>query len=738
VNRSSSANDDNRVTEIEPKVGDRVLSVHPASMAIMYLAVILSTVPFGSTVGHMIAYFPSASIALVLLAGFFWFKKIEPTPFMKKMSWVVQFPLIMCLAFLLMVGFTISGNPQNHFGLLPLAAFCCNMLSFMVLTKPAPSRMGFMGGCVTVLLLIQVAVKQTLLDSIAAALVFFLVWCSMASRHATSPQNPRDNLGFFKTLVMSVKRTGLVLCVSLPMMIAFFLLFPRLPLGAVQEERPSQSSGSTGLSNSLTLGSITELKSSQEPAFRAIFKGDFPTEPSLYWRSIVLDKLKGQTWLSSTQMSGAFAVPRTTEEADKDGKKPEPPLSIQKSRGTAMPYGEIIDPNNRGQQIAVLDGTENNVVVSFNNNSVALAPYVDGTYSLRPTIKALRQGVVKVHAIGAVAYTRPEWSTLRPDNLGEFTDLPANFNPKTQAFGKQLRSKLDKPESVIDEVMSMIRRENFRYTLKPPALGQQAIDDFFFKERAGFCEHYASTFVVLMRSAGIPARLVTGYLSGPVKNGEIAVSQADAHAWAEVWLDGKGWVRQDPTASIDPSRVDPDATNARLESTPSGFLGFLNVTWRKNATQAEMFWRNTMLEFDSGTQSKIFSEMGVSKFGTPLLAAAAMLLMAGVAVAWQYLGDRWLRRIGRFGKRGLSDLLERSCARAGIERPAGTSWREVLALSERRLSKADWQELKALVEAHEQITYGAQGSDASAVKELSRRIRRFRPRAIGLASKMPR
>ena len=164
-------------------------------------------------------------------------------------------------------------------------------------------------------------------------------------------------------------------------------------------------------------------------------------------------------------------------------------------------------------------------------------------------------------------------ANAQPESLARWLELPAGFNPRTLALARQLRQAAPHADgaALSQQVLDKFRREAFSYTLQPPLGGRNLVDDFLFASRAGFCEHYASAYVVLMRAMGVPARVVTGYQGGernPV-DGYLAVRQSDAHAWAEIWLPGRGWRRVDPTAAVAPERVSRNL--ARALPAPAGF-----------------------------------------------------------------------------------------------------------------------------------------------------------------------
>ncbi|RTK99023.1 MAG: transglutaminase domain-containing protein, partial [Neisseriaceae bacterium] len=149
-------------------------------------------------------------------------------------------------------------------------------------------------------------------------------------------------------------------------------------------------------------------------------------------------------------------------------------------------------------------------------------------------------------------------------DLQQALRLPSGYNPRARQLAQQWRTNSRTPGEVVDHALRYFNRQQFFYTLQPPLLGSDSVDDFLFNSRRGFCEHYASSFVFLMRAAGVPARVVTGYMGGELNpvGGYLIVRQSDAHAWAEVWLGNAGWQRVDPTAAVAPARVQQDLASA--------------------------------------------------------------------------------------------------------------------------------------------------------------------------------
>ncbi|MGE5651032.1 MAG: DUF4129 domain-containing transglutaminase family protein, partial [Bacillota bacterium] len=215
------------------------------------------------------------------------------------------------------------------------------------------------------------------------------------------------------------------------------------------------------------------------------------------------------------------------------------------------------------------------------------------------------------------------------------------FNPRTQALAAQLRSQADNNEEIIHAALRLFREQGFRYTLEPPPLGRHAVDEFLFSTRAGFCEHYSGAFVVLMRASGIPARVVTGYQGGEINpaDGFLTVRQSDAHAWAEVWLDRRGWVRVDPTAAVSPDRVERNLASViprrafggliTLDGSRSAWIARLRQNWEA-VTNA---WNQWVLNYTPEKQRNFFRALGFDKVDWRTMAIVMLAVGAAVMAA---------------------------------------------------------------------------------------------------------
>ena len=423
-----------------------------------------------------------------------------------------------------------------------------------------------------------------------------------------------------------------------PLAVALFLFFPRVP-GAFWAV-PHSSVARTGLSDTMTPGSITELTTSYDVAFRARFQGAAPPPEERYWRGPVLHEFDGYTW----------------------------------RRGPGGPYRmqplEYLGPVYRYQ--VSLEPSSQRWWFSLDTANAAPNTRVLFTYDYQ-LIAA--DPVTEVTTYTAASHTRTR-ATGELSGLGRIreTALPHGRNPQTLDLARKLRADSRSDSAFVAAALELLRTGGFQYSLTPPALGPDSTDDFLFKTRTGFCGHFASAFVALMRAGGLPARVVTGYLGGewnPIGQYFI-VRQSDAHSWAEVWIEGQGWRRVDPTAVVAPERLRrsildllPDAVSA-----PARFVWsrpWLNgVLERWDALNA--WWNDRVVRFSYDDQLRVLERLGFDAPGASQLgwAFASALLVWLSWVAWQ-LGHRPRRirpdRLARAYARLCHKLM-----RAGVER----------------------------------------------------------------------
>ena len=339
-----------------------------------------------------------------------------------------------------------------------------------------------------------------------------------------------------------LRLVGMTLLKALPLAVALFVLFPRItgPLWGMPGE---SRQANTGLSNSMSPGSISRLLESDDVVFRVRFDGRVPEQDRLYWRGPVFGTFSGRTWTALVRRSGEAAT-----------------LNIEVDPRSRTSYEVTLEPHKRDWLFAL--------------EAPAGLPSVEGFKSrLTPEMQLLAAGLITER----LRYTVQSHTEFRLNpqasaaELKPWLELPAGYNPRTLQFAEEMRehvagsnqAALPTDQALVNAVLDHFRRGDYTYTVTPPSLGRHSVDEFLFDTRLGFCEHYASAFVVLMRALGVPARVVTGYQGGELNpvDGFVAVRQSDAHAWAEVWLRGRGWIRVDPTGTVAPLRLERGAAD---------------------------------------------------------------------------------------------------------------------------------------------------------------------------------
>ena len=406
---------------------------------------------------------------------------------------------------------------------------------------------------------------------------------------------------------------------AIPIMLVLFLLFPRLP-GPLWGIPGTNTSARSGLSDTMSPGDITELGLSDEVAFRVEFEGRPPPAHLLYWRGPVLSNFNGRTW--SSDGPGMRGRMNDTVEY----------------LGDPIDYRVMLEPHGR-RWVFALDmpqswSADQGIRMESHYQLVRFPRSIRGRFDYRLT-------------------SFPEYRAkeqLSERQLDYYLRLPEASNPKTQALGRSWASRATHPRDIIDQAFEFFRSDVFYYTLTPPALGAHAADEFLFEAREGFCEHYASAFTVLMRAAGIPARVVTGYQGGELNSTRLGeyfiIRQTDAHAWTELWIEEEGWVRVDPTAAVAPDRIALGLSRTALagDALPGGAFRF--PTWARELVlawdAANTHWKEWVLGYGPELQQTLLRSLG---FAEPhwtklvLVGAIALALLMGTLtlyLAWSY------------------------------------------------------------------------------------------------------
>jgi len=431
-----------------------------------------------------------------------------------------------------------------------------------------------------------------------AAYVVVLIWITTVAMLNIGRR------GEFLPHRIAARTGGRLLLHALPLAVALFVLFPRLP-GPLWAIPGSTSSGATGLSETMSPGDITNLGLSDEIAFRVEFDGQPPRAGALYWRGPSLTNFNGRTW---SMLQGTRRGERVADSTE--------------YRGDPTTYSVMLDPNGRNWAFA-LDMAAR---WSGENNLRMGSDYQLGTFSSAPRSRRIEYTVTSY-----VDYRARE--PLTPNEIEVFRRLPDDSSPRARALAQSWL--VDDPTSttIIARAMDYLRSQPFFYTLTPPALGAQPVDQFLFETREGFCEHYASAMTVLLRAAGLPARVVMGYQGGELNGfgGYYIVRQSDAHAWTEVWLEDEGWVRVDAVAAVAPERV---ALGSTRYGGSRGFIAsaVLGNTWLRQGMLAwdtiNTRWRTWVLGYGPEIQRALLDRFGFG--GLRRMQRSAVLL--GLAV----------------------------------------------------------------------------------------------------------
>ncbi len=427
---------------------------------------------------------------------------------------------------------------------------------------------------------------------------------------------------------------------AIPLTLLLFVLFPRVqgPLWGM----PQDAYASSGLSDSMAPGTLSKLSLSQTVAFRVNFEGGSPPRDQMYWRGPVLWDFDGLTWKNRD------AVIRN-----------KTPQFDQLNR--PVDYTVTLEPHNKNWLFA-LDMPTKVSIANFMTDDFQLRAKAPITARLRYNVHS--QLVYRANADEA------------PSQLNRALMLPPELNPQARKLAAAWRTALSTDDAIISTALTHFNRGNFEYTLEPPLLGLHGVDDFLFASRKGFCEHYASSFVFLMRAAGIPARVVTGYQGGePNELGAYTiVRQSDAHAWAEVWLKDRGWIRVDPTAAVSPARVQSGLSAAIPGSTALPFLARTQLPWltslRFNLDILNHRWNQWVLGYNTERQFAFLTRLGMEDVTWQKM---AINLLIGVALVVALIALVLLRKLHMRQTDAVLALYLRFCkklARAGVSRAA--------------------------------------------------------------------
>lgn len=547
---------------------------------------------------------------------------------------------------------------------------------------------------VTLLLAYFLAVTNFLYSQDVATGAYMLVVMLVTTASLVSLQHPLSEVDARRRLRIA----GVHLAQALPLMLVAYLLFPRLsgPLWGLPKDAHA---GVTGLSESMRTGQISSLSRSNAVAFRVRFAGERPESSEMYWRGPVLDKTDGLNWTR----------------AEEKGRMHWPHEAVR-NRARPVSYTVTLEPTQQDWLFALeLPGKIPD----------------RATFTTRGELKAKRK-IRERMQYEATSYLSFDYPALRRENLLRAAQLPAGYHPRARRLAAEWAAKGRSPDEIVALALQYFREQPFTYTLQPPLLAGDPIDEFLFLTRRGFCEHFASAFTVLMRAAGIPTRVVTGYQGGERNDvGDYwVVRQRDAHAWSEVWLGKRGWVRVDPTAAVAPERVELGVDLALPDSGFDSVFGIassdtLTRWWRQMRFSWDNLnntWNQWVLGYGATRQTAFLANLGVDvrswrDVGTTFLivmfctfaAVAAVLLLRRPGV------DPVRKAYTRFCAR----LASRGVDRLPAEGPRDFAVRAARALPQH----AD--EIEAICAAYENLRYG--DAEPALAGQFSRAVKAFRP-----------
>ncbi|MBB6086089.1 transglutaminase TgpA family protein [Wenzhouxiangella marina] len=490
-----------------------------------------------------------------------------------------------------------------------------------------------------------------------------------------------------------IAHSARLLALSLPVALVLFVLFPRLaqPLWGLPDDALD---GKTGLSETMSPGSIASLYADDSPAFRVVFESGRPPPPQQrYWRGPVLWQFDGTTW---ERAYFSLTPARTAVPID----------------GQSIRYEVQLEPHERRWLLALDYPAQSNFPGSK----------VTADYQL-----VSRQPLTSLTAYDVISNPNFQDSP----ELGQYqrsiaTRLPSDRNPRTVAMAQEWRERYPDDLELIQALLRWFREEPFFYSLETAPLGRHSADEFLFDLRTGYCEYYSSAFAIFLRAAGIPTRVVTGYQGGYWNEGGqyMLVRQSDAHAWNEVWLEGRGWTRFDPTAAVSPSRIQQGSASALDDSR---FL--LDLPWvnelRNRIDRIQHLWNQWVLGFDAQSQLNLLKRLGLPELSSSQIGLLMILVLLAVTLPLSLMLLREARRQSSSPVERAWRHLQRRLGRRGLgihpsEAPLEWAARIACQLPEQR------EEIERIAQEFRRAHYGPNDPQRSErFIEASRRFRLF-------------
>ncbi len=490
-----------------------------------------------------------------------------------------------------------------------------------------------------------------------------------------------------------LRKASLIFIQALPVMLLLFVAMPRL--GQLWHMPSQNQTGVTGFSDRMSPGGFSNLVESNSVAFRVTFEsGPVPAPSQRYWRALVLDEFDGTSWYRAGSWR-SWVTQRAS------ATQPHPSWNMDYvDAGPVQQYSILLEPHRQRWLFNLMAPTR------ARSSGIRLQFTEFGTLSAMTKVGSRSQYTV---------YGYPEYK-YSPAELDGFERraslaLPPRGNMRARQYATELQQKYSEHAEPVEQIMREVLKhfnEQFTYTLQPSAFTENIVDAFLFDTQRGFCEHFSSSFVFLMRAAGIPARVVVGYQGGdfnPVEN-YLIVRQRDAHAWAEIWMEGEGWLRVDPTAAVAPSRIErglnqalPSAEAALVGGGEIGVLNWLQLrldAWSYN-------WHRWVLSYDESAQNKFFEHVlggnDVWRIALFFVMSSALLLCVYFIYAFWPSAKRRRYEQSRAYARHLKML-----ARFGFVKHAGET--PLQFASRVAVTRPDWRkQLERIAQTYNQIAY---------------------------------
>ena len=529
-------------------------------------------------------------------------------------------------------------------------------------------------------------------DSLLAALYSLLPVLALLAALVGLQQS-----GFAREPLAPLKLASKLLAQAIPLMLLLFVLFPRLePLWSLPQPKDK---GTTGLSSSMTPGDLAELGQSAALAFRARFDGAIPAQSQLYWRALTLPNFDGRSWSISERFEAS-----------------EPQWQAQ---GESISYSIIMQPSTQPWLFSLdVGSSEQEDIRLMNDFRLQRRTPVNRTYQYQATSwpQALRQ---------------PQ---LNQRQQQEFLQLPRTGNQQTRDWAQRLRRQYHDDDALVAALLRHFNQEPYHYTLKPPLLGRDSVDEFLFSSLRGFCAHYAGAMVFTLRAAGIPARVVAGYQGGEINQAGqfVQVRQFDAHAWVEYWQRGQGWRSVDPTFEVAPERIERGLQEA-LQDESELFQGdifsplrYQHIAWvnqlRMSWENLNHSWQTKILGYQRDSQQawlkQWFGKVDWQVLGLTLVASAALII--ALIVLWMF--KPWQRQTDPVQR--VLNHFQRVLRRRGFNRETGEGLRDFYQRIHQQLPESQQQAVRVFIETYEQQQYAEQGQDLASLRSALAQVKK--------------